>query len=82
MDPFTLVIKMTMLSVRIVGFFLKITVQLITAIIGARSRSAPPVMPSAPTQVDPLAAADAAEAAFQAAEFERQLRAHQQSTGS
>jgi len=77
MDPFSLVIKMTMMSITIVGFFLKITMQLITSIAGARARSAP-VMPQVPQHVDPRAVAAAAEAAFQAEEYERQLRAHEQ----
>lgn len=77
MDPFSLVIKMTMMSISIVGFFLKIIVQLVVSIAGTKAHSAP-VMPQAPQHVDQPAEA---EAAFQAAEYERQRRAYYQRMG-
>ena len=80
-DPFSLFIKMTMLSITIVGFVLKITAQLVASIAGGRAHQAP-VMPDPPERTDRRVQADADEAAFQAAEYARQLRAHQQRTGS
>lgn len=81
MDPFSLMIKMTMFAFTIVAFLLKTTMQLAVTVAGARSRQRPE-MPSAQQHYDPVARAAADDASLQAAEYDRQLREYQQRNGN